>query len=568
MNFEEKLKQQDYEGLWQAYCGFLELSPAEFMVIQNRLMLEQIQLWQSSPLGQSLLPGEPLASVEAFREKMPLTTYEDYADILLQRRSEMLPGEPVVWIQTTWEGGRHPIKVAPYTKSMLDTYKNNVMTIFMLATSQGKGRFDIRPRDKMLYGLAPLPYATGLLPLLLNDEVTLDYLPAVEEAQEMTFSQRNKKGFELGLQKGIDLFFGLSSVAHYISANLSNLSSQKSGKLSKLRRASPKMVYRMLKASYVTSKENRPIKPKDLFKLKGFVCAGTDSHCYKDALEDYWGVRPLEIAAGTEPTCVATETWLRQGMYFFPDACFYEFIPDKEMHRSLEDSAYQPRTYLMDEVVPHENYELVVTVLKGGAFVRYRVGDVYRCLGVDLDQSPLPRFAYVDRVPNVIDIAGFTRITEKVISEVIRLSGIETVDWVAAKEYTTGKQPYMHLYVELSPRALESRATSRQVLTEHLSVYFKYFDSDYHDLKRLLGVDPLEITILKSGTFEAYAKSAGKGKISSLGKDIQSYDQYKKSHGRGLRRINPSRHELIEFLRFQDRDYELLDEGRKGGSLA
>ena len=54
---------------------------------------------------------------------VPLTTYEDYADILLQKRTDTLPGNPVIWIQTTWEGGRHPIKLAPYTRSMLDVYK-------------------------------------------------------------------------------------------------------------------------------------------------------------------------------------------------------------------------------------------------------------------------------------------------------------------------------------------------------------------------------------------------------------------------------------------------------------
>ena len=48
---------------------------------------------------------------------VPLTEYEDYADILLTKQPDMLPGNPVIWIQTTWEGGKHPIKVAPYTRS-------------------------------------------------------------------------------------------------------------------------------------------------------------------------------------------------------------------------------------------------------------------------------------------------------------------------------------------------------------------------------------------------------------------------------------------------------------------
>jgi hypothetical protein len=39
--------------------------------------------------------------------------YGDYADILLQKQEENAAGQAVIWIQTTWEGGRNPIKVAP-----------------------------------------------------------------------------------------------------------------------------------------------------------------------------------------------------------------------------------------------------------------------------------------------------------------------------------------------------------------------------------------------------------------------------------------------------------------------
>ena len=38
--------------------------------------------------------------------------------------------------------------------------------------------------------------------------------------------------------------------------------------------------------------------------------------------------------------------------------------------RNYEDPSYIPPTYLMDEVRPGEKYELVFTILKGGAFAR------------------------------------------------------------------------------------------------------------------------------------------------------------------------------------------------------
>ena len=46
------------------------------------------------------------------------------------------------------------------------------------------------------------------------------------------------------------------------------------------------------------------------------------------------------------------------------------------------------------------------------------------------------------------------------------------------------------MYVELAPGCVVNRAVSRELLKEHLTIYFKYVDQDYHDLKRILGMDP------------------------------------------------------------------------------
>ena len=542
LKFEQKLKNLSQEEIWQDYCGFLDLIIDEYMQIQNRLMEEQISLWSRCALGQRFLQGKQIHSIEEFRRLVPLTTYEDYADVLLPKQGNMLPDDPIIWIQTTWEGGRHPIKVAPYTKSMLDTYRNNVLACMILSTTETKGQFDIKVRDTFLYGLAPLPYATGLFPLALNDEIDIEFLPPVKEAVQMSFGERNKKGFKLGLSKGIDFFFGLGSVAYFVSQSLTELS-KSGGKSGGLSGCSIPMLMRLAKAKYRCSKENREMLPKDLFNLKGFMVAGTDNNSYKDDLERLWGVRPMELFAGTEPSCIGTETWTRDGMYFFPDTCFYEFIPEMEMERSLMDPDYQPKTYLMNEVIPGEKYELVITVLKGGAFARYRVGDVYQCVGLEnpVDGTRIPRFHYIDRVPTIIDIAGFTRISENSIQNVISLSGLQIVDWVAAKEYNHEKRPLLHLYVEIEAQSLASLALSKEILREHLSVYFKYVDQDYKDLKRILDVDPLEITILRCGTFAAYQRQSGKT----------------------LRKINPSAYDIMGLLRTQ----ETVEWDYRGGLL-
>jgi len=540
LNFERKLKERTSQEIWQEYCGFLDLSIDEFMEIQYRLLQEQIDLLSGCGLGQRLLHGQVPKNVDEFRRMVPLTTYDDYADVLLMKRADMLPAPPVVWLQTTWESGCKPVKWAPYSEAMLDVYKNNIIAAMILSTSNEKGHFHVRSGYKALYALAPLPYATGLFPDLIDSEIKMKFLPPLKEARNMSFGRQSVEGFKLGLQQGMDMFFGMSGIIHRITQNFAQAAAGSGGMDWKsLLKISPAMMWRIARAKYFSARDNKPLLPKDLFHLQGFVCVGTDTELYKSDLERAWGRRPLEVMGGTEPACIATETWSRDGLAFFPDTCFYEFIPEQEMLRNLRDPSYTPRTCLMNELTANENYELVITVLKGGAFVRYRPGDVYRCVRLKnpVDGLDCPQFQYVDRVPTVIDIAGFTRITERSINNVIELSGIEVSDWFALKKYDDDKRSYMQMYVELSEKASCSPAACSSIMAEHLSIYFKLYDEDYGDLKHMLGIEPLSVQVLPRGTMAAFQRI----------------------HGEPIQKINASRRDELALLRLLDHVGEEVD---------
>lgn len=535
MRFEDKRKMLSKEAIWQEYCGFLDLTIDKFMQIQYRLLEEQMELWKQSIVGKSILKGKSLDSFEDFQKHIPLTTYQDYADLLLSKDSSVLPNEAVLWIQTTWEGGSHPIKVAPYTENMLNSFQRNTIACLLLATSQKKNDFHVSDKDTILYGLAPLPYATGLVSLVFEQETNIKFLPPVKEAQAMSFSERNKVGFKQGLAQNIDYFFGLGSVTYYISQALESMSGGNHSGSSLLKSIPLHRLYKIARAKMKCKKENRALMPKDLFKLKGFMVAGTDNELYKDDLEELWGIRPMEIFAGTEPTLIGTETWERDGLYFFPDACFYEFLPVSERERMKADPSYIPKTCLLDQVIENETYEIVLSVLKGGAFMRYCVGDMYRCVSFSQKENgAIPKFKYIDRVPEVIDIAGFTRITQASIEMVIHLSGLPISQFCAKKELQNNR-PFLHLYVEVTPSSAYERAITVEVLRQHLSVYFRYVDQDYKDLKKILGIEPLQITLLKVGTFALY----------------------KKTYGESVERINPSMHTIQKLLSLQQSYYEM-----------
>ena len=276
----------------------------------------------------------------------------------------------------------------------------------------------------------------------------------------------HQKGLCHGSERRRGRIFRHWQRAHYITENFSKSSSGGSGG-GRSGAVSPGNALRYLRAKYISRRDGRPIVPGDIFTLKAFFYAGTDAKCYKDRLSAAWGVTPVELASSTESTYIGAETWEHNGMIFFPDACFYAFIPEAEMHRNMEGPSYQPRTCLMDEIQSGETYELVLSVLHGGAFMRYRIGDMYHC--ISSGGNRIPRHTFVDRTPDVIDIAGFTRITASSMQEVIRLSRLELGDWILKKEFNQDGDPFLHMYLEIPPEAQASEVTVRTVLTEQVS---------------------------------------------------------------------------------------------------
>ena len=78
------------------------------------------------------------------------------------------------------------------------------------------------------------------------------------------------------------------------------------------------------------------------------ITPSTEIPQYFSTYVDNGEVDTLFIAVESEhsamSTCIGAENWEHRGMVFFPDACFYEFIPEQEMRRNLEEPDYQPRT--------------------------------------------------------------------------------------------------------------------------------------------------------------------------------------------------------------------------------
>jgi len=492
----ELIVQGKNEELWQRCCSFIDLSLKDCMRVQRRLLLEQMGLLKKCKLGKSIMRGANPETVEEFRRQVPLTTYADYEPFLLTKNERALPAKPIFWQHTSGRSGEYSFKWAPVTARQFKEIQALLFACLAFSCCQRKGEIAYKRKDKFLYALAPPPYTTGSLIHAAPHEV-FDFLPPVKAAEGMSFEDRIQLGFKLALSEGIDLFFALSSVIVSIGERFS----QGNGSINiRPLLGKPKTLFRLLRGLVKSRLAHRPMLPRDIWRLKGLISTGSDSSVFRERVKEMWGRYPLNVYGGTEGQIMATQTWDYQGMTFVPHLNFFEFIPEEESLKSKADSFYQPKTLLLDEVRSGENYELVITSFYGGPFVRYRLGDMVRIDSLRNEQLniDIPQMVFHSRVDDVIDIAGFTRLTERVIWQAIENTGLSYKDWTVRKEVK--EKPVLHLYLELR----ENGYITPEEVAVSVHEQLKMLDAPYADLESFIGLRPLEVTLLPQNTFRDY----------------------------------------------------------------
>jgi hypothetical protein len=491
------IKQGRKDEIWTKYCGFLDLSIDEFMEIQERLLLEQIDLLGNSMMGRMLMGDVIPRSIQEFREVVPLTTYKDYLGYIDQKREDVLPRKPYMWSHTSGRSGEYKFKWVPYTKKMFDHLGEVTIGSMILSSCSKKGEVNIGQKEKVLLATAPPPYVSGLLSHSAGQQLDIMYLPSLEEGDQLDFRERIKVGFKLAMQEGLDYFYGISSVLVSIGDQFKKGAGRGGFSLDMLR---PNVLFRML-FGYVKSKINKqPPLPKYFWNLKGIMTGGTDTSVYKDIVEELWGRKPLEGYAATEGGTMAVQAWNYKGLNFFPETNFLEFIPHEEYKKNKENPDYQPKTKLFNELEPGV-YELVFTNFHGGIFTRYRVGDLFEVTAIrdeELDID-LPQFQFYGRASDLIELGAFALITERDIWKSIENSGVDYHEWVARKDITDGNT-YLHIFLELD----SSTKLSEKTVTDNINKNLREINTDFADLEDMLDYQALKLTLLNPGSFGAY----------------------------------------------------------------
>jgi protein-S-isoprenylcysteine O-methyltransferase Ste14 len=487
-----------YEELWQMCCGFLDLDTEDFMAIQRRLLLEQIELLKNCELGRHIMNGANPSSVEEFRAKVPLTTYGDYVPYLPERQSSALPAKPLIWCHTSGRSGEYPFKWIPMTARMYDEVGSSHFANLILCGLKRKGEIPLEKGDKLLYALAPSPYISGVTARRIAEEDIVQFLPPPEKAEQMEFSERIQEGFREALLEGMDWFGGISSVLVAVGEEFSN--GKNKFDLKPLL-GHPKTLGRLMLGMTRAKLARRPLRPADIWHLKGIGASGTDSQVFRDRITQLWGCPPVETYGCTEAGgIIAMQARGSSGMTFLPQLNFLEFIPEEDSLRLRQEPDYQPTVLLLDEVKAGRNYEIVITSFYGGALVRYRIGDLIRITAIGDEKLGIktPQMEFYSRVDDLIDLAGFTRLTEGTIWKAIENSGIPYAEWTARKE--AKDTVFLHIYLE--PKG-ELNLASEDV-TASIDAQLRKLDPNYYDLVSYTRLSPLRVTLLSSGVFGVY----------------------------------------------------------------
>lgn len=493
------LRQGRNEELWQMCCGYIDLSMKQFMVIQRHLLLDQLELLRNCELGRKVMRGAMPTSLEAFRREVPLTTYSDYCPELLKQRENVLPAKPAHWVHTSGKSGEYPYKWVPYSEKFAHELAIVMYGTGIFASCNGRGDVSkAKEHAKIVYAVAPAPYASGVFVQIMQQEVDAEYLPPLDKAEKMSFEHRISEGFRLALSKGFDYFFGLSTVLIVVGEQFG---ARSRGLAVMPLLSQPAALFRLLKGLVRSKMEHRSMLPKDIWSVDGIMSGGADSTALRERLRNLWGRYPLETYACTEGSLIASQAWDYGGLTFIPNLNFLEFIPEDEHLKWRLDNSYIPKTVLIDEVEVDKSYEIVITNFHGGAMVRYRVGDMIRITALRNNKLgiAIPQMIFERRADDLIDIAGFTRLTERVIWQAIESSRIPYEDWTVRKEII-GDKPALHVYLE----AKDGCGTSNKRVASKLHTQLKKLDKDYADLESILSVKPIKVSILPEGAFKAY----------------------------------------------------------------
>ncbi|MCQ2462964.1 MAG: GH3 auxin-responsive promoter family protein [Clostridia bacterium] len=239
-----------------------------------------------------------------------------------------------------------------------------------------------------------------------------------------------------------------------------------------------------------------PIVPR-IWPAVGWVygMGASSLSVYGDRLKRYTGDLPVHhMGYGASEAYMAVPLELNSDdNVMLPENGFYEFLP--------VDAPEGTRPLTIDQLEIGKDYELILTNICG--LYRYRIEDVLRVTGFH-GESPVVRFMY--RLNQVLNIAG-EKTTQKMVDhcaiETAKQFGFELAGYSVYADLSTTPGHYV-LFIEPKTDVDIAKAD------EMAKVFDDFLDKANLFISDAKGTGTLgdtEVKILKSGTYEQYRQS-------------------------------------------------------------
>ena len=230
-----------------------------------------------------------------------------------------------------------------------------------------------------------------------------------------------------------------------------------------------------------------------------FVYGGVNFEPYRNKFDDLIGrkVDTIELYPASEGFIAYQDSQTEKGMMLLVDnGMFYEFIPSEEFFSE------NPKRLSLADVKVGVNYVLILNTNAG--LWGYNIGDTVEFVSV----NP-PRIIVTGRIKHFISAFG-EHVIGKEVEHAMQENTVNTA--IGISEFTVAPQitptkglPYHEWLIEFEniPENLEEFAT-------HLDASMQQQNMYYLDLIAGKILQPLKITVIKKGGFNAYMKSVGK----------------------------------------------------------
>ncbi|XP_027155439.1 probable indole-3-acetic acid-amido synthetase GH3.1 [Coffea eugenioides] len=190
---------------------------------------------------------------------------------------------------------------------------------------------------------------------------------------------------------------------------------------------------------------------------------------------------------------------------FMPNLAYFEFIP-QEHHSSKMDignsTVTTPDLIDLVDVEVGKDYEVVITTYAG--LYRYQMGDILRVTGF---HNSAPKFKFLRRKGVLLSIEGDK--TDEVelqmamdnASQILQAYNVSLVDYTshASKKIAPG---HYVIYWELSVKDSDKNVQSDEAISRCCQTIENSFSLIYKQYRVHGAIAPLEIRVLKNGTFQ------------------------------------------------------------------